>query len=52
MKGLKDNLAEIIFLAGLFLLNAPAYMINLKVGLLVSGISCFAVALGMVKGGD
>ena len=52
MKQLKENLAEIVYLVGLVFLVTPAYMIDIRAGMALTGVACLATALGIAKDGE
>lgn len=52
LKALKENATEIIFLIGVAVCLVPAYMIDLKLGLALTGAALITISLTLVRGGD
>jgi len=51
MNWIKRNIADLSFLIGITAINIPPYMIDVKVGLLATGISLIVLSV-MLKGGE
>lgn len=51
MQWINRNLADLLFVVGVAALNAPAYMTDKRIGLLVTGLSLITLSI-IKKGGD